>query len=91
METTSCTWLSEEVSLNALREKIRHSYLSLSLSPSLPPSLPPGLSQLPLLYALVSTFKADISLRNGEGLTALCLAAKLGEEKLAEVWLELGQ
>ena len=60
---------------------------SLSLSLSL--TLPPGLSQLPLLYALVSTFKADISLQNSEGLTALCLAAKLGKEKLAEVCLNI--
>ena len=44
-----------------------------------------GLPQLPLLYALVSTFKADVSLKNNEGLTPLSLAAKLGEEKLAEV------
>ena len=61
-----------------LREKTELCFsLSLSLSTGLP--------QLPLLYALVSTFKADVSLRNGEGLTPLCLAAKLGEEKLAEV------
>ena len=65
------------------KDKI-HASLSLSSSSS-SSSLPTGLPQLPLLYALVSTFKADVSLRNGEGLTPLCLAAKLGEEKLAEV------
>ena len=66
------------------REKMNTILTSLSLFLSLPPS-PTGLPQLPLLYALVSTFRADVSLRNGEGLTPLCLAAKLGEEKLAEV------
>lgn len=44
-----------------------------------------GLSQLPLLFVLVNIFKADVSLKNKAGLTPLCLAAKLGEEKIAEV------
>ena len=44
-----------------------------------------GLSQLPLLFVLVEIFKADVSLKNRNGLTPLCLAAKQGEEKIAEV------
>ena len=89
METPSYTWLSEEVSLHALREKIPQCHIICLPPLSLSLTLPPGLPQLPLLYALVSTFKADISLQNSEGLTALCLAAKLGKEKLAEVCLNI--
>ena len=63
---------------------------SLSLSPSLPPSStthshPTGLPSLPLLLTLVNVFKADISAQDAGGLTPLCLAAKIGEETVAEV------
>ena len=44
-----------------------------------------GLLLLPLLFVLIHHFRADVSLRNSEGLTPLCLAAKLGESKIAEV------
>lgn len=88
MVTCSSTWPSREVS--QLIKITEERNLSEVLTPlpcnthMLTPSLV-GLPQLPLLYALVSTFKADITLKNSEGLNALCLAAKLGEEKLAEV------
>ena len=49
------------------------------------PSLSSGLPSLPLLCVLVNTFKADVNLRDGNGLTPLCLTAKLGHQKLAEV------
>jgi len=44
-----------------------------------------GLPSLPLLFVLVNYFKASVSKRDANGLTPLCLAAKLGEEKIAEV------
>ena len=61
------------------------SFISLPFPPTLPPSHLTGLPSLPLLLALVNVFKADISARDAGGLTPLSLAAKIGEEKVAEV------
>ena len=45
----------------------------------------PGLACLPIVFMLIKKFKANPLLANEQGLTPLCLAAELGEEKLAEV------
>ena len=58
--------------------------VSISIFPS-SSLLPTGLPSLPLLLALVNIFKANVDARDADGLTPLCLAAKLGEKKVAEV------
>lgn len=44
-----------------------------------------GLSCLPQLFYLVNTRQGDIKITNGLGLTPLCLAAKIGNEKIVEL------
>ncbi len=51
----------------------------------LPPPPTADLPSLPFLCSLVNTFKADINLQDGYGLTPLCLAAQNGLETMAEV------
>ncbi len=46
---------------------------------------PPGLPQLPLFFALVNYYKADVRLQTRSGATPLALAITAGEETLAEV------
>lgn len=44
-----------------------------------------GLLKLPLLFALLNYYKADLKLRDGAGTTPLALAIKAGKETLVEV------
>lgn len=50
---------------------------------SLPTS---GLPSLPLLLSLLNHFSADISARDGNGMTPLSLACRLGHVRVVEVW-----
>ena len=46
---------------------------------------PPGLASLPLLLSLLNHFKADVNAKDGNGMTPLSLACRLGHLRVAEV------
>ena len=55
---------------------------ALTISPCPPQACPP----LPLLLSLLNHFSADISARDGNGMTPLSLACRLGHVRVVEVW-----
>ena len=55
---------------------------------SMTPFTAAGLACLPNIFLLVTQYKASVHQTNEHGLSPLCLACQLGEEKLAEVLCE---
>ena len=84
---TSSTWVERETVLvisssTLLYKEVRSPVLS---KVTFPCPYPTGLPSLPLLLALLKHFKAGINARDGNGLTPLNLACRLGHLRVAEV------
>ena len=47
----------------------------------------PGLPCLAHLFYIVNQHRADVTLPNDQGLTPVCLATQIGDEKLTELFI----